>query len=181
MSRFTLIAHGVDTLPLALELARNETLWDANPFRRVYPDSPHRDMTDIIARYMPGEVTRERRMSEHRNVFWPAWHALPSLRPLVFGLMARVQAVELGSVLITRLPPGKSILPHNDVEGGWAPAYYNCKGHLTVTGSAVVTCDGEECEFLPGTVWWFDNLLMHSIANNGDDNRVCVIVSMRCD
>lgn len=167
---------------MALELARNEALWDHNPFRRVYPGSPHAAMTDIIARYMPeDEITRETRGREHRNVFWPTWHMLPSLRPLVFGLMARAQAVELGSVLITRLPPGATIEPHNDVEGGWAPAYYHCKAHLTVAGSAEVCCAGEACEFTAGTIWTFDNLLTHSIENTGGSDRIAVIVSMRCE
>jgi hypothetical protein len=62
---------------------------------------------------------------------------LPSLRPMIFGLMARVQAVELGSILITKLPAGGEILPHSD-QGSWAPEHYNCKAHITVAGSALV-------------------------------------------
>jgi mannose-6-phosphate isomerase-like protein (cupin superfamily) len=120
------------------------------------------------------------RRREHRNVFWPAWYALPALRPVVFGLMARVQAVELGSILLTRLPPGKQIEPHSDA-GNWAPAYYNCKAHWTVQGSAIVRCEDEACEFVAGSVFTFDNLLTHSIENHGDEHRVCVIVSMRAE
>ena len=41
-------------------------------------------------------------------MFYPAWHALPHLRPIVFGLMARLEAVQLGGVLITRVPAGKA-------------------------------------------------------------------------
>lgn len=181
MSRFTLIAQNVDVGPLAIELARNEALWDRNPQRRTYPGSPHASMKDITARYMPeADITIERRSGEHRNVFWPAWHALPALRPLVFGLMARVSAVELGSIIITRLPPGAAILPHSDA-GSWACLHYNCKVHLTVAGSAVVICDGDERMFEAGTVWTFDNALIHSVENAGDCDRISVIVSMRCE
>lgn len=181
MSRFTLIAQGVDVVPLALELARNEELWDQNPQRRTYPGSPHAAMVDITARYMPEEqISLATRQTEHRNLFWPAWYALPSLRPLVFDLMHRVQAVELGSIIITRLPPGKMIEPHSD-KGSWAPEYYNCKGHCTVAGTAIVTCDGEACRFDVGSLWTFDNLLVHSVENVGDTDRISVIVSMRCD
>jgi len=179
--RFVQVANGVETLPLQLELARNEQLWDRNPERRLYAGSPHSAMTDITCRYMPeGDVTLEARRAEHRNVFWPAWHLLPALRPVVFGLMTRVQAVELGSILITRLPPGKQIDPHSDA-GSWAPEYYTCKCHWTVAGSAIVRCDDEACEFTQGTVFTFDNLLMHSIENRGDCDRICCIVSMRCE
>lgn len=181
MSRFTYIARNYDMVPLALELARNEDLWDRNPQRRTYPGSPHAAMVDITARYMPEEqISLATRQTEHRNVFWPAWYKLPSLRPLVFDLMHRVQASELGSIIITRLPPGRMIQPHSD-KGSWAPEYYNCKGHCTVAGSAVVTCDGEACTFDTGSFWTFDNLLVHSVENVGDTDRISVIVSMRCD
>lgn len=180
MNRFTLIAEGIDVTPLALELARNETLWDRNPERRTYPGSPHSEMVDITARYMPeGDVTLAARGGEHRNVFWPAWYALPALRPLVFGLMARVQAVELGSIIITRLPPGGRIRPHSD-RGSWAPEYYHCKAHVTARGAARVTCADDVCDFRCGQAWTFDNLLEHSVENIGNTDRVSVIVSMRC-
>jgi hypothetical protein len=181
MGQFHLIADKVDVVPLQLELARNAVLWDRHRFRRTYPGSPHTAMVDIIARYLPeAEVNPDSRGAEHRNVFWPAWHALPALRPLVFGLMARVSAVELGSVLITKLPPGETILPHSDA-GSWAPEYYTCKAHLTATGKALVRCAEDECMFTTGTVWTFDNLLTHSVENVGDLDRVSVIVSMRCE
>ena len=182
MRRFLRIADGVETMPLRLELAGNERLWDQRPDRRLYPGTPHAAMTDITARYMPeAQLTEtEAQRREHRNVFWPAWHALPALRPVVFGLMTRVQAVELGSILITRLPPGKQIDPHHD-GGNWAPEYYNAKAHWTVQGSALVVCDGEACRFDAGTVWTFDNLLVHHIENDGDEDRICVIVSMRAE
>ena len=182
MRRFLKISDGVEPLPLRLELARNEHLWDARPDRRLYAGTPHAAMTDITVRYMPeADLTDlEVRRREHRNVFWPAWHALPSLRPVVFGLMARVMAVELGSILITRLPPGKSIEPHSDA-GSWAPEYYNTKAHWTVQGSALVTCEDEACWFHTGAIWTFNNLLVHSVENQGDEDRISVIVSMRAE
>ena len=179
--RFVQIASGVDVLPVLLELHRAEHLWDSNPGRRLYANSPHVEMRDIIVRYMPeADLTLEARRLEHRNVMWPAWHALPSLRPIVFDLMRRVSAVELGSILITKLSPGGTILPHTDA-GSWAPEYYTCKAHLTLAGSALVRCEDEVCRFDPGTVFTFDNLLMHDLRNDGKCDRIVVIVSMRAD
>jgi hypothetical protein len=181
MSRFVQLATGVDCVPVMLELNRAAHLWDRNPERRLYPGTPHAAMTDITVRYMPeDQVTMEARRLEHRNVFWPAWYALPALRPMVFALMARVQAVELGSILITKLPPGKQIEPHSDA-GNWAPEFYHCKAHVTLAGSALVCCGNEAVTFAAGTVWTFDNLLVHSISNEGDRDRIVVIVSMRCE
>jgi hypothetical protein len=181
VGRFTLIADHIDVVPLALELARNEALWDSNSMRRTYDNSPHAAMVDITARYMPeADVTLAGRGTEHRNVWWPAWYQLPALRPLVFGLMARVAAVELGSVIITRLPPGETILPHSDA-GSWAPTYYSCKAHVTVAGQALVRCAEDECVFARGTVWTFNNLLTHSVENTGEGDRISLIVSMRSE
>lgn len=178
--RFVQLAAGVDTVPVLLELARAAHLWDRNPERRLYPGTPHAAMTDITVRYMPeDEVTLEARRLEHRNVFWGAWYQLPALRPIVFALMQRVAAVELGSILITKLPAGGMIEPHTDA-GNWAPAYYHCKAHLTLAGSAVTWCQDEESIQRAGEVWTFDNLLPHSVRNTGDCDRICCIISMRC-
>jgi hypothetical protein len=181
VSRFVQLASGVDVVPVMLELARADHLWDKNPERRLYAGSPHSAMTDITVRYMPeADITMETRRLEHRNVFWPAWHALPSLRPMVFALMARVQAVELGSILITKLPPGKAIEPHSD-KGHWAPEWYNTKCHVTLAGSAQVRCEDDTATFATGSVWTFDNLLIHSIDCISAGDRIACIVSMRCE
>ena len=180
--RFVQLASGLDMLPVLLELNRAAPLWDHNPERRLYPGTPHAAMTDITVRYMPeAQLTSlETRRLEHRNVFWPAWTELPSLRPLVFGLMQRVAATELGSILITKLPTGGIIKPHSDA-GSWAPEYYNTKCHITLAGSAVVHCEDEACRFDAGTIWTFDNLLTHSVECVGDSDRIVVIVSMRAE
>ena len=181
MSRFVQLASGIDVVPVMLELNRADHLWDRNPERRLYPGTPHAAMTDITVRYMPeADVTMETRRTEHRNVFWPAWHALPSLRLMVFALMTRVQATELGSILITKLPPGKMIEPHSD-KGNWAPEFYSCKAHITLAGSALVRCDTEAMRFATGSIWTFDNLLTHSIENTDSTDRIVCIVSMRCE
>lgn len=182
--RFVQLASGVDVVPVMLELNRAAHLWDRNPERRLYAGTPHAAMTDITVRYMPETQLvaggLEARRQEHRNVFWRAWHELPSLRPMVFALMHRVAAVELGSILITKLPAGAEILPHSDA-GSWAPEYYNCKCHITLAGSAVTWCDGEESHQRVGDIWTFDNLLNHAITNTGDADRICCIVSMRAE
>jgi len=181
MSRFVQLASGIDVVPVLLDLNRAADLWDQNPERRLYPGTPHSAMRDVTVRYMlEADVSMETRRLEHRNVFWPAWHRLPALRPMVFALMTRVQAVELGSILITKLPPGKMIEPHSD-KGNWAPEYYNTKCHITLAGSALVRCEDDAATFGAGSIWTFDNLLTHSIENVGLCDRIVAIVSMRCE
>jgi len=174
------LAHGVDVMSVLLDLARSPWLWDQNKTRREYAGTPHSAMTDIWVRFRPQReiVGIESHNEEYRCEFWPAWYQLPALRGHIFALMTRVQAVELGSILITRLPPGAMIDPHSDA-GSWAPEHYNTKCHLMLAGQSVVTCGEEQACWSAGEVWTFDNLLRHSIHNPGQVDRIVVIVSMR--
>ena len=182
MTRFLRIAQAVNVLPVALDLLRAPHLWDAHTTRKTYPGTPHAAMSDIWVRFRPpGEITDiTSHQEEYRCEFYPAWRELPSLRPITFSLMAAVQAVELGSILITRLPPGGQILPHSD-RGSWAAEFYNTKLHLTVAGLSLSSCDGEAVTMQTGDVWTFDNLLEHSVENPGEVDRIAVIFSMRCE
>lgn len=182
MSHFLRIAHGVDVVPLMIELQRSPGLWDQNQTRRTYPGTPHAAMQDIWVRFRPAEdvTSLQSHQEEYRCAFWPAWRELPALRPLVFSLMARVSAVELGSILITRLQPGGEILPHSD-RGGWAPEFYNTKMHVTLAGSSLSRCEDEAVTMVQGDIWVFDNLLLHSAENRGDCDRLACIISMRTE
>ena len=183
MRQFLRIAQGVNVLPLAMELHRAPNLWNAFSARKSYDGTPHAAVSDIWVRGRAREQISDPAslIGEYRSVFWPAWHALPALRPLVFGMMATAQAVELGSVLLTRLPPGAAILPHTDGGVGWSPEFYNAKFHLTVAGQSLSRCAGDAVTMMAGEVWTFDNLLEHSVENPGDVDRIVLIVSMRCE
>ena len=182
MANFMKIAFGVDTMPILLELHRTPALWDLHTNRQSYPNTPHGDTKTIIVRFRPEAEIKGKHSynEEHRNVFWPAWRSLPSLRPLVFNLMTRVAAVELGTVLITRLPPGGAILPHSD-RGSWAAEYYQTKCHLVLAGSAISRCVDDAVTMTQGDCFTFDNLLIHSVENHGDCDRICLIVAMRTE
>lgn len=182
MSRFLKLASGVDTLPVLMELHRNAQLWNAHPMRKTFPGTPHAAMDDVIVRFRPEwELTEpEAYRTEHRNVMWPAWHLLPSLRPIVRALKVQVDATELGSILLTRLPPGGVIGMHDD-RGSWAAEFYRTKAHLVLAGSAISTCDGEEAVFSRGDCFTWDNMLPHSVTNHGTEDRIVVVISMRTD
>ena len=139
-------------------------------------------MTDIWVRFRaPDQVTSLRsHQEEYRCVNWPAWFSLPALRPLIFAMMQRVQAVELGSILITRLPEGGEIKPHSD-KGSWPAEFYNMKLHLIVSGQASVNCNEETAIFKGGDLFTFDNLQVHSVQNHWPEDRVALIVSMRVE
>lgn len=180
--QFLQVAQNIDTMPVLLELNRVPRLWNANTARKTYVGTPHAAMDDIWVRFRPADQIEglHSHQEEYRCAYWPAWHELPSLRPLIRALKNAVDAVELGSILITRLLPGGAILPHSDC-GSWAAEFYNTKLHLTLAGQATVRCEDETVLMQCGDAWTFDNLREHEIQNTGEVDRVVLIVSMRCE
>lgn len=182
MRHFLKIASGVVTLPVLVELQRNPELWNANPVRKTFAGTPHAAMDDIWVRGRPVSelVDTAAYKAEFISEFYPAWAVLPSLRPLVFGMMTQTQAVHLGGILITRLPPGGKILPHVDSDS-WHARHFNTKFHLTLTGQSVSRCGGEAVTMQTGDIWTFNNQIEHSVENHGDCDRIVLIVAMRCE
>jgi hypothetical protein len=178
---FLKIADSADVLPLLLALQRQPALWDRDTLRTTHPESPHTEVADIWLRFneLPAEGNEAAILDEHESVWYPAIDALPQARPLIFGLMARVEGERLGRCLITRLAPGRSIAPHED--GGSHAAYYE-RFHIALqsTPGTLFRCGGETVHMPPGSVWWFNNSVEHEVVNNGSDDRIHLIVDIRC-
>lgn len=182
MRQFLKVGSGVPTLPILAEMHRAPLLWNAFDVRKVFPGTPHAAMDDIWLRgRAQADLTSSASFKEvFTPVFWPAWYALPAVRPLVFALMAQAQAVQLGGILITRLPPGQSILPHVDADS-WHAQFFNYKLHVTLAGQSLSRCGDEAVTMTQGDVWTFPNEIEHSISNPGDDDRIVLIVALRCE
>jgi hypothetical protein len=182
MRNFQKIAAGIDVLPLAMELYRQPELWNRNAARTA--KGPFEGTDDIWVRFRdPAELTSHEAFAEpHVPVFYPAWYALPHLRPIVFGLMSRVEAVQLGGVLITRVPAGGQVAPHDD-KGRWHSEFFQTKAYVPLASNPQCynTCGDERVVMAVGDAWLFDNLQVHSTVNDGETERVTLIVSMRCE
>jgi hypothetical protein len=184
MKHFKLITTGVDVMPLAMALQRQPELWNAHNERKEFEQSSHVGTSDIWVRYNDLknlEQDYEKFTSEHDSVWHPAYYALPQIRPIVFGLMARLEAVRLGGVLITKIPAGGRVLPHADK--GWHPEYYNVKLYVPIQANprCVNRVGDETVVMAPGDVWYFNNLVEHEVTNDGADDRITLIICMRCD
>ncbi|HUY04995.1 MAG TPA: aspartyl/asparaginyl beta-hydroxylase domain-containing protein [Rhodocyclaceae bacterium] len=180
-----LAAGGIDTRPVMLELWRQPDLWGEYGERQVAAGSPHAGASDIWLRYRAREELEQdpgSYLTPHIPVFYPAWLRLPSVRPVVFGLMAACSAVQLGGVMITRLPAGGTIASHDDV-GSWHAEFFTTKVYVPLWGNDECWnfCGGEAVVMRPGEAWTFDNLVPHSVENRGPDERVTLIVCLRCE
>lgn len=178
MRHFQIIASAVDVIPLAHALQRQPDLWNQNPLRTEYPDSPHAEADDIWLWFNEFENPEE--VIDDREVIpYPAWYALPQARGLVFDLMHRVQGIRLGRCVITRLAPGKKIAAHAD-QG--APASYFERYQVilqNLPGSTFRIAD-ETVVFSSGDVWHINNQLEHEVVNGSADDRIVMIVDIRC-
>jgi len=183
MKYFQQIAAGVEVLPLVIDLYRQPELWNQYSARTGGAGS-FEGTDDIWVRFRdPAElVSRESYNEPHVPVFYPAWHALPHLRPIVFGIMARLEAVQLGGVLITRVPAGSQVAPHDD-RGRWHPEFFRTKAYLPLASNdrCYSTCGDERVTMRVGEAWLFDNLETHSTVNEGETDRITLIVSLRVE
>lgn len=177
MKHFARVHEGLDVAPMVAELDAAPDLWNAIRDRKDAPGSPHADMDDIWLRWLPHGGKAGDRLE-----FYPAWHLLPSLHAVVWSLMAMTKAVELGGLLITRIPAGGQIAPHNDA-GGWHADLFDSKFYVVLRGGARcvnVFPDGE-VNMRPGEVWRFNNRVIHSVENHDQGERISMIVSMRTE
>lgn len=186
MKHFLRVADGVPVIPLLAEIDANPHLWDAYRERKESDGSPHSRMSDIWVRYNDRAKLKDRESfnAEHVPVWYPAWKALPELKPIIFNLMAAVEGEMLGGVLITCIPPGGGIAPH--VDCGWHVEYYD-KFYVSLQSApgAEFFCDhdGVTEALCPkvGEIWRFDNRKNHWVENTSDTDRITLIVCIRTD
>jgi hypothetical protein len=184
MRNFLRIATNIDVMPLMHAIARRPDLWDAHRWRTTYQNTPHAAVNDIWLRYADPDKTADPNatnpvIADLQPVFYPAWEALPQVRPIVFDLMRRVEAIELGRVLITKLRPGGRILRHADADGAYVDA--GSRYHVALQGlpgSLYMAGDETVC-MRTGECWWFDHKAVHEVANNSTDDRVHLLVDFR--
>lgn len=178
-----MVARSANVEPIVQEILRQPWLWNEHTVRTENPSSPHHGLDDIWVRYNPlrnftpdgGAAAFNQ---EHEAEWYPPYYALPSLRPLVFDLMRRVEGERLGGVLITRIPPGAMCKPHRD--DGWHAKHYDKYAVQLQSAPGQAFCFGDgELEAEPGDVYWFNNLEEHWVKNPTNQDRMTLIVCIR--
>lgn len=190
MSHFSLIAKDIDVAPLLAELDAHPELWNERTERSA-GNSPHREAQDIWVRYAAPEALRgaDFMMRPHESVWWPAYEKLPSIGPIVLNVFIRAMGAAeykmtdrnpFGGVLITRIPPGCQVYPHHD-RGTWHSEHYDLKVWIPLRANdrCVNNVEGEEMVWKPGEAWSHDNLRVHSVRNEGDSERIVLILCFR--
>ena len=142
----------------------------------------HGEVSDIWVRYNAWENYNGDLASfnePHVSEWYPIAREYPALIFLVNDVLGHLPPVELGGVLITKIPPGQRVMPHSD--HGWHAEYYNDKFAVQIKGNAEQAFCFEEAQLsaLPGWVYWFDNQRVHWVTNDSDEDRITMIICTR--
>lgn len=185
MRHFKRIARGIDVSALRQQILTQPGLWNARTERTGFTGSPFAGTSDQWLRYRaPPELIDAKSYKEpHFASNYPSWYALTAAHDIVFDLMRAVRAVHLGGVLLTKIPPGGQILPHDD-RGSWHAETMDCKVYVPIVANdrCINFCGDEQTVIEVGEAVEFNNLITHSVENNGTTDRITLIVCMkRCE
>ena len=151
-------------------------LWNQHPARTESPESPHHGLDDIWLRFAASggkNVGGE----EHESIWYPSAEVL-GVKPVVQNLYERFEGKKLGGVLLTRIPPGATCRPHQDL--GWhAQEYEKFALQIDSAPGQRFCFEVEELETQPGDVFWFNNQYLHWVVNPTCYERVTLIVCMK--
>lgn len=171
-----------DISRLKRELDLCPEIWNEVTLRtRYYKGSPHREVDDIWVRYNPLENFTgdwNKFNGPHEAEWYPVAQKIPSVVDLCLGLATRLMTLQVGAVLITRIPPGKQVYPH--VDGGWHAGYYS-KFVIQIASAPGQSFNfkNESLDARPGECYWFDNSHTHWVLNPTKEERISLIVCVR--
>ena len=175
MSKIKLISQGAKVAPIHWAILEHPELWNQHNARTKDKSSPHYELDDIWTRF--GDTEYAENGQPHDSKWYPSADIL-GIKPLVYDLFRAVEGVELGGVLITRIPAGKECKPHTDP--GWhARRYDKFAVQITSAPGQKFCFEEEELETKPGDVFWFDNQYTHWVTNPTPYDRITMIVCIR--
>jgi hypothetical protein len=177
------IGHDIDVSQALAEVLAADDMWGAIQLRTMAADSPHRETQDVWLRYRAADelTDAEAFSTPHWSSWYPCMARLPSLKPIIFDVMRRVEGTHLGGCLLTRIPAGKRVYEHTD--GGWHAETMNAKLYVILQANAACInyCGDDQAVMESGSVWRFDNSLPHSVINGGGSDRIACIVTCRVE
>lgn len=173
----------MDVSELRRQLDDHPELWNQHP-ARLAPGGPFDETSDLWVRFRdPSELTSiEAYADPHFPIFYPSWHVLTALHAIVWNVMYLEHATMLGGILITKIPAGSRVKPHHD-RGRWHAEFFNRKIYIPVKANSrcINYCGDESVVMKTGDAWHFDNLQIHSVVNEGDEERITVIICIRTE
>jgi aspartyl/asparaginyl beta-hydroxylase (cupin superfamily) len=85
---------------------------------------------------------------------------------------------EITNAILVVLPSGKNIPPHTDT-GLFFDLYSRIHIPIITNPKCLFTVDGETIHMKAGELWEINNHKKHSVENNGEEDRIHLIID--CD
>jgi hypothetical protein len=168
-----------DVSPLLAEIEAHPDVWNRHGLRKqAYA---HASMSDIWVRYNDWSNFNgdgQEFNGPHESVWYPVITEIPAVVDLCNDVMDFVKGIDLGGVLITRIPPGGRVEPHIDL--GWHAQHYE-KFAVQLMGNKdqAFHFEGAHLSALPGEIYTFDNSQLHWVTNDSDTDRMTIIICIR--
>ena len=174
---FYILATDLPVQSILDNLNNHPELWNQNDLRTNHVGSAHTDVSDIWIRFNRPDAGFGQQVDSTTCYWYPASSSI-KVDEFLYGFMLTVRAEQLGRVIITKLPPGGKIASHED-KG--PPAEFYQRFHLCLANEpgSVFRCGDEEFEPEPGTLYWINNAVEHSVENNSSADRLTMIVDVR--
>lgn len=172
----------IDTTQALLQIKQNPQLWDQHRERTWFPESPHYGVNDIWVRGRDwkhlNQDWREFYDAPYDSVWHPPAAVLPAVKEICFQLMALTRGEKLGVVLVTRIPPGGQVKPHNDAGSYNSDCFEKYCVQLASHPEQAFCYEDGSYSAMPGEVYWFRNTVPHWVVNPTPVERISLIVSI---
>ena len=175
MRHFYRLAEDIVTLPIMNSIMRNGDLWNIDKMRTTFNGTPHAQVSDIILRF--GDIDGIDLETSDRD----AMKTIVGAKQMALSIMQLTGGSRLGRVIVSKLEPGKKILPHKDVVGDYSKYYTRYALVLQGLPGSIFCIEDEAVNMVTGELWWTDVHSMHEIINNSKDDRVHMLVDVRID
>jgi hypothetical protein len=185
-----------DVLPIAKRLVElGNDVWNFNTFRQVeVHNNPHINTKSLILNYCPGEPEVDRYVSDkHFNTAILTYeNFLEDIKKIKkididqeLNLLTDAIVTKLeqkfngiaGNVIYAKLSAGKTITAHID------PGYYLSVVHrlhipIITNEKVIFKTRGSAVNMIQGFLYEINNCILHSVENNGTEDRVHLIVDI---
>jgi len=174
MENFRLIGN-FDPKPVEEELRKSQ-FWDWLNLRRNDPSLKHTAVKDIVLRFQ--SVMYDSTYQSFYDGLKCEDYFSQRYHPKTMNVIYDEFPVHLlGRVMVANLKPGGVIDYHID-EGNYAKKHDRYHMVVTSNDDVTFTSGNESCHMNPGEIWWFNNQALHYVANQGNEDRIHIIVDV---
>lgn len=146
-----------------------DSVWDSDMM--VQKQNPTHKETRVLLFYWPSDVS-----NPSTGVEREAWS---EYKDLIFPILNKIKSIygegSTSRAMLANLRPGCEIIPHMDI-GGALRGSHRIHAPLQTNNDVRFLINGERQVMKVGRLYEFNNQLEHSVANEGVESRIHLII-----